>query len=387
MNDINGIAAKLFQSSDPTLIKDSFRLTPPPAPLESKVKLAPLCAPARAETTKDHHHSLGTSSTIESTVTTLNTERLVDRADTGDILEYIPKNIRRRVGALRQIHDERLHIMEQYRMELKSLDAKYAIQYQPLYDQRHAIVIGSIEPSASTSFFGDEMYAENLMEDFAYPDHAKAVIATAEAESLHICGIPHFWTTVLQNHELISPLITELDTQALDYVCNICSYENLNADGFTIEFSFKENPFFSNTTLVKAYEVERHVAGEMILKKSSGSTIEWRAPTSPLMDDAASFFTFFSPVNMDALDEQSDTYGRNMSMLDVDFQVGYAIHDAILPDAILWYTGEADYANSEATASSHQSDEDEDFFDQDDDSGECHESDYELDMPLETMHI
>jgi nucleosome assembly protein 1-like 1 len=158
--------------------------------------------------------------------------------------------------------------------------------------------------------------------------------------------------------------------------------------GFTIEFEFTSNEYFTNTILTKSYELrtgpDEHeplsYEGPEIVK-SKGCDIQWnkgknvtikmvkkrqkhknrgtiRVVTKEVQTD--SFFNFFSPPTgmferdiyqrkknfffllfsvpeeLDAELEDTD----EMRMLAADFEIGHMLRDSIVPKAVLYYTGE-----------------------------------------------
>ncbi|KAK1931508.1 NAP1-related protein 1 [Phytophthora citrophthora] len=66
-----------------------------------------------------------------------------------------------------------------------------------------------------------------------------------------LAEIPHFWKQVLVNHPLIGNYITEDDEKLLDFLKTF-DITFVGDDGsFKMEMVFKENPYFSPTTLWK----------------------------------------------------------------------------------------------------------------------------------------
>jgi len=156
--------------------------------------------------------------------------------------------------------------------------------------------------------------------------------------------------------------------------------------GFTVEFEFTSNEYFTNTILTKSYELrtgpDEHeplsYEGPEIVK-SKGCDIHWnkgknvtikmvkkrqkhknrgtiRVVTKEVQTD--SFFNFFTPPTgiverdfflskenvllvlvpeeVDGELEDSD----EVRMLAADFEIGHMLRDSIVPKAVLYYTGE-----------------------------------------------
>jgi nucleosome assembly protein 1-like 1 len=70
-----------------------------------------------------------------------------------------------------------------------------------------------------------------------------------------------------------------------------------------------------------------------------------------------------------------------MRQLDTDFQIGFTIHESIIPQAVLWFTGEAE----EADNSEYDPEEDEEC--EEDDSEEDDDEDYEEESDEENVPV
>lgn len=61
-------------------------------------------------------------------------------------------------------------------------------------------------------------------------------------------GIPDFWLTAITNHDMLGEYVTERDAAVLSYLTDVrvSSLTGDDAGSFRLEFTFKENPFFTN---------------------------------------------------------------------------------------------------------------------------------------------
>jgi nucleosome assembly protein 1-like 1 len=137
--------------------------------------------------------------------------------------------------------------------------------------------------------------------------------------------------------------------------------------GFTLNFVFSENPFFSNTVLTKTYKLlcEQGI-NSTVLESAEGCEIAWKegknltvvlkkkkqkakgrggqTRTITKEEPCESFFNFFKPPQQatdDAEEEQEDIE----ELIEADFELGRTIKESIIPKAVDWYTGKA--ANEE----------------------------------------
>merc|ERR1719293_210022 len=84
--------------------------------------------------------------------------------------------------------------------------------------------------------------------------------------------IPKFWLTAFINHPQISSIIEEDEEDALQYLdrLEVEEFEDIKS-GYKIQFHFSTNPYFSNTSLCKEFQL-----GSSGDPTSSSTEIEWK---------------------------------------------------------------------------------------------------------------
>lgn len=287
--------------------------------------------------------------------------------------DNLPKSIINRLIALKSLQEESDKIEEQYKLERVALEKKYRELKTPQWEKRQQIVNGEVE-------------VESLVKE-------DVVVEGEEPEK--VVGIPSFWMQCLQNHPNIGELITDDDATALGALRDIkCEY-NEDMSGFKLIFVFAENEYFSNKELTKSYTVSPDLLDEKApaLTNVEGTTIDWKDPAKNLcvsverkkqraksgkrqgqvryvtsLVDKESFFHYFKEPTMNAGEEEDegDEEGEPKRggsskftlSIDEDYEIGHAIRTAIIPEAVLWFTGEA------------AGDEDDDFDDVDEEGDE-----------------
>ena len=136
-----------------------------------------------------------------------------------------------------------------------------------------------------------------------------------------------------------------------------------------MNFHFGENEFFTNSTLVKMYEMKCEpneddpfsFEGPEIYK-CKGDKINWkegknltiktvkkkqkhkskgsvRTITKTVKND--SFFNFFDPPSAEPLDGEDELDPSTQDLLTSDFEIGHYIRERVIPRAVLFFTGEA----------------------------------------------
>ncbi|CAF1101556.1 unnamed protein product [Adineta steineri] len=337
------------------------------------------------------------SSTVESSQ-----QRFDSQGDDGSFfVGSLPAEVIRRVNALRNLQAEHHKIEASFFEEVHALECRYLSKYQPLYEKRLNIVKGTYEPTeaeAKCAFDGDDAdeqakkAAEEEKKDAEKKDEEKAV------------GIPEFWLQVFKNSDIVSDLIKEQDEEVLKHLIDVRIAMQNEADkkGFTIEFEFTSNEYFTNTILTKFYELRTGPDDQEPLSyegpeiiKSKGCEIQWnkgknvtmkmvkkrqkhknrgtiRVVTKEVQTD--SFFNFFSPPTVPEDPEAELEDSDEMRMLAADFEIGHMLRDSIVPKAVLYYTGEVgDEDDGEYDDEDEDEDEDEDDDQDEDEDEEEHE--------------
>ena len=300
-------------------------------------------------------------------------------------VESLHYKVRARVGALTEAQETHDELYGKFLEEKRALEDKYAKLYAPLYATRAAIVKGTKDVDA---------------EPFA--------IEGDDPEEEAPQGIPEFWLCALRNHELLGEQITEKDADALKHLVDITSRPLTKDDfpkdeddeeedeeeddeeptGFALEFHFEPNDFFEDAVLVKKYLMAD--MDDPILEHSEGTEINWKqgknltvkvlrkkpkkgaaknAKPITKTEKTESFFNFFSPPEVPDEDQELDPeeVEQLQEAMEMDYETGAIVKDKIIPNAVEWFTGEA---NEDESDDEDFSDEDEDDFDEDDEDSE-----------------
>uniref|UniRef100_T1JKL6 Nucleosome assembly protein 1-like 4 n=1 Tax=Strigamia maritima TaxID=126957 RepID=T1JKL6_STRMM len=308
----------------------------------------------------------------------------------------LPSAVKRRLKALKKIQLETTKIEAKFYEEVHALECKYATYYQPHYEKRRIITTGSYEPLDTECDWPSDN--EKEMEDAAEDVKHKLKIEDAkdkENAEEPAKGIPDFWLVVFKNVDLLSDMVHEHDEPILKFLRDIkVKFSESNPMGFTLEFYFESNEYFSNTVLTKEYEMrcepeeaEPFSFDGPEIVKCKGCTIDWkkgknvtvktvkkkqkhkshggvRTITKTVQND--SFFNFFNPpIAPEALNEIDDD---TQSLMASDFEIGHFIRERIVPRAVLYFTGEAlDDDDFEEEGEEEGDDDDENMEDDEDD--------------------
>ena len=311
-------------------------------------------------------------------------------------VESLHYQVRARVDALRNIQQSHDELREKFLEEKRALEEKYRGLYAPLYAERASIVKGEVDVDAGA------------------PDDGEVADESEEVPK----GIPDFWLCALRNHEAIAEQITEKDEEALKYLVDVTckslepvapeepeEEEEEEARGFTIDFHFEQpNPFFTNAVLSKSY----HMVDEEdpILEFSEGTEIDWlpgknlcvkvlrkkpkkgvkNAKPITKTERCESFFNFFSPPEIpeDDADLNAEEVEQLQDAMEMDYEIGALLKEKIIPDAVSWFTGEANEGDDSEGDSDYDDEEDsEDDEDESVDEEDDDDSDEDDETPAE----
>nr|6K00_A Chain A, Nucleosome Assembly Protein [Caenorhabditis elegans]6K00_B Chain B, Nucleosome Assembly Protein [Caenorhabditis elegans]6K02_A Chain A, Nucleosome Assembly Protein [Caenorhabditis elegans]6K02_B Chain B, Nucleosome Assembly Protein [Caenorhabditis elegans]6K09_A Chain A, Nucleosome Assembly Protein [Caenorhabditis elegans]6K09_B Chain B, Nucleosome Assembly Protein [Caenorhabditis elegans]6K0C_A Chain A, Nucleosome Assembly Protein [Caenorhabditis elegans]6K0C_B Chain B, Nucleoso len=275
-----------------------------------------------------------------------------------DMIQALPLNVKQRVCALKNLQMKTIQIESDFYKRVHELEIEFEGKFKSTFDQRKAIVAGEVEPTKEQI---DTPILEGLEGD-QLAELYKAAEADPSAK-----GIKDFWLTALRTHDLVAEAIEEHDVPILSYLTDVTTAASKDPAGFKIEFHFATNPYFKNQVLTKTYllgfdpdaEAPLQFDGPHVIR-AVGDTIEWEdgknvtkkavkkkqkkgANAGKFLTKtvkADSFFNFFEPPkskderNEDEDDEQAEEF------LELDYEMGQAIRDTIIPRAVLFYTGE-----------------------------------------------
>jgi len=248
-------------------------------------------------------------------------------------------------------------------------------------------------------------------------DRAKALLDTTgvPADDLQY-GTPAckgFWLQAFQNADVFAEVLEEHDEPVLEYLQDVKrTYTDTDGNiekGFTLEFVFKENPFFSNSSLtmevvtdfdpckpyidshcveMKSSAIEwkagKNITVEMVAKKTKGGGAKKakQKAKAPKEEPRESLFRMLfanikqgeaTPEDLKTLmgvEVDDDDEDIAKMLLERAYELGYTILEEIVPYAVRFYTGEAGDAESDSHDEEGESEEDDDDDDDDDDSDE-----------------
>lgn len=254
------------------------------------------------------------------------------------------------------------------------MQKKYEDLYKPLFVKRSEVVKGEKDVSeddlkAVTSFEDEE--AKQKAAKVAVPsDSAPATTTTTTTTTTEAPnttasdakGIPEFWLAVLKNSEIYDDMVKPYDEDALKFLVDVTSnnfddgQSTATSKGFTIEFTFAENPYFDTKVLIKSYYLNPEDGAS--IEESKGCDIAWKEGKNLTVktvikkqkhksgkntrkvkkeEPQDSFFNFFKTIEEPENEEEEEEFDQ---LVDADLELGQIFKERIIPLAVQYYTDE-----------------------------------------------
>jgi len=290
-------------------------------------------------------------------------------------IDSLPGPVKKRLKALKKIQLETTKLEAKFYEEVHQLECKYHQLYTPLYEKRAQITKGDYEPNEDECDWPSDDEESDLADDVkdkvkVNEEGEKEKKENGVAEDAK--GVPEFWLTIFKNIEMIQDMIQDHDEPALEALNDVkVTFSDGKGDapmGFKLHFLFGPNDYFTDTELIKEYEMKCtpneqdpfSFDGPEIFK-CKGCPIHWkpnknltvktvkkkqkhkskgnvRTITKQVKND--SFFNFFDPPTIPD-DPEAEVDADTQELLTSDFEIGHYIRERVVPRAVLFFTGEA----------------------------------------------
>jgi len=283
-----------------------------------------------------------------------------------------------RVKALKNLQMNAVKVETEYYKEVGLLDAKYQTKYEKHYRQMAKVISGAYEPSGDELVWSSDVEPEDVEDENDVEKDAETVAKRKKVPVFHpdfpadAKGLPKFWLHTLKNanEESLLGLVEPRDEPVLEYMTDLNITLHSDHAGFTLDFHFALNPYFTNKVLTKEYVLREGPDPKCLLQYDGpeivgckGCSIDWKkgmdvtkeADVADIkkMSKTGSFFTFFSPPNSKEDDDATD------KVLALDYEIGFAIKEKIIPRAVVYFTGEIFRDDDEGVDDEEDCDKDE----------------------------
>jgi len=274
-------------------------------------------------------------------------------------MKQLPPVVKGRVKALKNLQLNKIKAECEYYREVSLLDIRYQAKFDEINQRRAKVTNGSYEPKGTELDWKSDSDDEGDVE--ALGDEVKALSVHPDYPE-NVKGVPKFWLHVFKNanEECLMGFVEPHDEDVLCYMTDLTV--SLRTDGFTLHFLFDENPYFTNQVLTKDYNFREGPDPKYPLTydgpeivSSTGCSIDWKEGkdvTKMIIKvetengkmeqvETDSFFDFFSPpVLSEHSNEVLSHVTEEKAAQMIDFDVGFALKEKIIPRAVLYFTGE-----------------------------------------------
>jgi len=308
--------------------------------------------------------------------------------------ETLPKPIQNRVKVLKTLQHKKDEFDAEYKKEFAALEKKYREKKQPLFERRTAIVNGASDITAEElaevekeekekKEKAEQEQKEEKKEGGKEEKEVKKEEKQEEVPKSDIPedakGIPGFWLEVLKHYDDFGQMIVPEDEEVLKSLTDI-TVRYLEAEkpspSFAIDFHFDSNAFFENKILSKTYHLDENELDEVTFDHVDGTEIQWKpgknltvklvtkqqkvkggggkrggrgggsqTKSVTVEEPCESFFNFFNPDVLGEMveGETEEEYEDELQMAyENDYDLGMMLKTQVIPNAVLWFTGEAE---------------------------------------------
>ena len=200
-------------------------------------------------------------------------------------ISALPIQVKNRVKALKKLQLESIEVEAEYYREVHALDIKYQKLYDAINLRRSNIVAGRYEPAGDEIDWPSEDEDEEDEAEKLTNSVAKIDLKEFDENSI---GIPHFWKHALKNgnEEALMGLVESCDEPILESLIDVTvSLNTPENTGFSLEFHFSENEYFTNSKLIKTYEIRNGKSTSAMSANKLSVLSAGPDPDSPLVFD------------------------------------------------------------------------------------------------------
>ena len=310
-----------------------------------------------------------------------------EEIDPIEVINDMPVLQRRKIYALKGLQAEFRTLHAQFIAEMAAAELAFFDKTAVLREERRKVVSGERDVTAEEMKAYQDVKQESGVEEIPSDDEgeqkkqkkAVTIVSTGDEKNKSALeaaaekadgGIPGFWYTVLRHNEVTDGMVTERDAACLQSLTDITK-EYIDGNprkGFSLNFYFAENEYFTNKVLSKKYNFDQDPEAleeeEPLLDTIDGCEIDWKSQEKKLTvilkqkkqrhkggkgvrvvtreEKCASFFHFFEapvpPTSDDDEDEEEDDMDYNEQM-EMDYEAATMFADHIIPRAVHYFSG------------------------------------------------
>jgi len=166
-------------------------------------------------------------------------------------LQNISPLIKRRVRALKNLIIAQVEAESKFHAEVHLLKCKFQKEYEPFFNKRRDLIQGEYEPTKEEYDSSSEENGDTEL----VPRYDKGLQMLREVKNNRAAGISNFWLVFLKNTlvHMNKGLIRPHDLPILSHLTDIRVSRSEKYIGYSMEFYFAPNEWFTNNVLVIKY--------------------------------------------------------------------------------------------------------------------------------------
>ncbi|XP_022176680.1 nucleosome assembly protein 1-like 1 [Myzus persicae] len=157
--------------------------------------------------------------------------------------------VKKRVRALKNLILAQSEIKSRFKAEVHLLKLKYQKVYEPYINKQVDIIQGKYEPTK-----GEYSSSSSEEEDVPVPRYDEQGEIRPESSKQEPKGIPDFWLVYMETSYKFRSVILPHDEQIFRHLSDIRCNWSEEYMGFTMEFHFTPNEWFTNNVLTLKFE-------------------------------------------------------------------------------------------------------------------------------------
>ncbi|CAI6372976.1 unnamed protein product [Macrosiphum euphorbiae] len=158
--------------------------------------------------------------------------------------------VKKRVRALKRLILAEHEIKLRFNAEVHLLQLKYQKVYEPYINKQTDIIQGNHEPTKGEYSSSDE----DDVQVPRYDELGKIGLESKETSRQEPKGIPDFWLMYMENSYKFKSHILPHDQQIIRHLSDIRCNQSEEYIGYTLEFHFTPNEWFTNNVLTLKFE-------------------------------------------------------------------------------------------------------------------------------------
>lgn len=200
------------------------------------------------------------------------------------VISQMPSAVQTRFKILHMLSDERSKMNDEFDLEVKKLNTKFAERKKPLLERRDQIVAGTLTefPEEVAAFEASVPKLEETVSNIVKPnkgeddsdEEEKPHEPTDVQDLIGKSGIPNFWALAAQNNQILMQTFRPKDKEVLPFLSGLHVERVEEPQSINLTLTFRENDWFTNEKLTVSVRYKEGTNDE--IAETIGCLIDWK---------------------------------------------------------------------------------------------------------------